>query len=245
MAERVAAGALLLAQLAAIWWFLKGDIARLRPFRYLRAPERRYWRWCVKDLLVFGLPPLIGLALLGRLDAPLVLAPEFATARGLLPHVGPQALRAMAGSAALGLVGGTLIVAVVSRVRRSRKVFGTLGDISALVPHHSGELGAAAILSLSAGVTEELAFRLFLPLLLALVTGSAVAAFGLAALIFGGMHVYQGWVGVVATTVVGLALTAVYLVTGLLWVAMVIHIVIDLNGLVVRPLLTGGWRSRP
>ena len=246
MADRAAAGALLLAQLAAIGWFLKGDLASWRAFRALAdtgARQRRYWRWCVKDLLVFALPPMIGLALLGRLDALATLPAALRPAQALLPSVGPAALREMAASGGLGLLGGTVLGALISRLRRSRKTFGTLGDVGALLPRNRGELGAAAVLSVSAGVTEELAFRLFLPLTLALVTGSAVFAMAASALIFGAVHLYQGWVGVVATTVVGLLLSAVYLMTGMLWIAMAIHTLIDLNGLVLRPVLTGAWRA--
>ena len=44
------------------------------------------------------------------------------------------------------------------------------------------------------------------------------------------------------TAAVLLALVAVYLASGALWLAMLFHIVIDLNALVVRPVVTGAWR---
>ena len=244
MDGRLAAAALLLAQLGAIHWFLHGDVTRwIAWLADADALARRYWRWCVKDLLVFGLVPLAGLLLLGRLGAVVDPPAMFDPARALLPRIGPAALREMAWSAGVGLAGGTVIVALVARWRKRPGVFGTLGDVSALMPRGRSELGAAAVLSLTAGVTEELAFRLFLPLTLTLATGNAVAGFALAALIFGAMHRYQGWVGVLATTAVGLLLTAVYLATGRLWMAMACHTVIDLNGLVARPVLTGRWRG--
>jgi membrane protease YdiL (CAAX protease family) len=55
-----------------------------------------------------------------------------------------------------------------------------------------------------------------------------VAAFGLA-------HLYQGWVGVVATGFVGAVFTALYLWSGSLAVPIVLHVILDLLGLVVRP----------
>ena len=98
-------------------------------------------------------------------------------------------------------------------------------------------------MSVAAGISEELAFRLFLPLLVALVTGNAFVAFGVAVAAFGAMHVYQGRAGVIATTLVGALMAAIYLMTGELWLAMVLHALIDLNSLVLRPALSGAWRA--
>jgi len=38
-------------------------------------------------------------------------------------------------------------------------------------------------------------------------------------------------------------MAAVYLMTGSLWLAMLLHALIDLNSLVLRPALTGAWRA--
>ena len=53
------------------------------------------------------------------------------------------------------------------------------------------------------------------------------------------MHRYQGWVGVIATTALGAVMTGLYLMTGSLWVVMLVHVLVDLNGLVVTPVLGG------
>ena len=47
-----------------------------------------------------------------------------------------------------------------------------------------------------------------------------------------------------ATTLVGVVMTAVYLITGALWLAMLLHALIDLNGLVLRPWLSSSSASR-
>ena len=244
MAEPVAAGALLAAQLAALWWFLKGDLASWRVFQRLGNTgdrQRRYWRWTVKPWLAFALPALAGLLLLGR-GAALWQAPaEFGPAAALLPRIEGEALRTMLASAGLGLAIGTVLIVVVSRLRR--KPAATLGDIGAILPRNRAELLPAALLSVTAGVTEEVAFRLWLPLLLVLLTGNAVLAFAAATLLFGALHAYQGWAGVLATTALGGVLAAVYLVTGLLWLVVALHVLIDLNGLVLRPLLLGAGRT--
>jgi membrane protease YdiL (CAAX protease family) len=76
-----------------------------------------------------------------------------------------------------------------------------------------------------------------------LVTGSAWVGFGLAAILFGAAHWYQGWTGVAVTSVMGMLFTALYLASGRLWVAIAFHAFLDLIGLVLRPALTGAWRK--
>src|SRR3546814_10584207 len=72
----------------------------------------------------------------------------------------------------------------------------------------------AAASALAAGITEELYFRLLLPLTIALVTGNALVGFAVATLLFGLAHRYQRWRGVLATSAVGAVLAFVYLASG-------------------------------
>ncbi len=108
---------------------------------------------------------------------------------------------------------------------------------SPLIPRTYGERWWGAAVSVNAGIVEEIFFRLALPLVLLTVIPSVWWALGLSALIFGLAHRYQGWVAVLATTVIGAFFGLFYLVTGHLWVAMVAHILWDMIFLVVRP-----WR---
>ena len=78
-----------------------------------------------------------------------------------------------------------------------------LGDVEPLFPRNPDERRWTALIGANAGVGEELFFRLMLPLLITLVTGNASLAFAAAGLIFGLVHFYQGWVGILATTVAG------------------------------------------
>jgi membrane protease YdiL (CAAX protease family) len=87
-------------------------------------------------------------------------------------------------------------------------------------------------------LSEELFFRLALPLLLVVLTGNAALAFVIATATFGLMHLYQGWAGVIATTLVGAVMSAIYLATGSIWIVIILHAAIDLNGLIVMPYLT-------
>jgi uncharacterized protein len=108
------------------------------------------------------------------------------------------------------------------------------------LPHSAMERRWFAVLSLTAGFTEELLFRGFLlryfhssPLHLPLVWAVAIAA-----LIFGIHHLYQGLSGVISTTITGLIFTAMLLVTGSLWMAMACHAAIDMSLLLY-------WRPKP
>ena len=251
MGERLLAALLLAATAAALVWFVKGDIVEWRLFQRLvdtGARQDRYRRWCLKQWLAFVVPSLVGLALLGRLDAVVTMPSGFAPVAARLPVLDGSTVLPLIVGGTIGVVIGAALAAVAMLIRRRRGVTSpnpplTLGNVSSLLPRNREELAWSAVLSVSAGVTEELAFRLFLPLLLVLVGLPALLAFAIAAAVFGGMHLYQGWVGVVATTVIGGLMTAAYLMSGALWVAMLLHALLDLNGLVLRPLLTGAWRA--
>ncbi|WP_242096010.1 CPBP family intramembrane glutamic endopeptidase [Sphingomonas sp. CROZ-RG-20F-R02-07] len=240
------AGALLIVALGALGWFQRGDRREFAFFKALAASDARQQRfrlWIVKAAIAFAMPALVGLAWLGRLDAIALLPPEFDPLRAALPsfhHGTGSFLWGMVGGAAVGGVGVAIWAAV--RRGRGRGMPGPIGDTAALMPRNRAEIGHAALLSITAGITEELGFRLYLPLLVALVTGSAGLGFGVATVLFAAMHRYQGWAGILATGAIGVLLAAIYLVTGKLWVAMLLHMLIDLNGLVLRPLLGGAGR---
>ncbi|PAX07230.1 CPBP family intramembrane glutamic endopeptidase [Sphingomonas lenta] len=209
--------------------------AQLLPMRG-RAP---FAVWAGRLWLSFAIPALAALLLIGRDEALSSLPAELAPAAALARSYG----RFEAWPILLGLALGSVLAAGLSwwRQRRGRRAF-YLGRPPRL-PSSARELPAAALLAVSAGVTEELYFRLMLPLLIALVTGSALLGVGISALLFGAAHRYQGWVGVVATGLVGLFLSVVHLASGDLWLAMACHATIDLNALVVRPAL-GFQRQR-
>ena len=94
-----------------------------------------------------------------------------------------------------------------------------------------------ASVCIGAGVGQQLFFRLALPLLIAGATGSVIFGFAASAVIFGLIHIYQGWKGVMTTTLAGVFLTYVYLSSGSIVRAMVLHAVMDILALFVRPLI--------
>lgn len=88
-------------------------------------------------------------------------------------------------------------------------------------------------------MTEELAFRLAIPLLVARLTGSALAGFALGTALFVALHRYQSWPGLIGVTITAAVFTVGYLATGALWLVMLVHAAIDVIALAVRPWLAG------
>ncbi len=238
---------LLVLLLAGLALFLKHDLEAYRRFKALadtRARQRQFRAWIAVTFVLFVGYTMLTLALLGRVDDLARMPVEFAPAAAVLaidaPSVGDVGgfIGGMVGGAAIAVIAG-----VVLGMRRKRRVQPRLlGDVEALLPRNPAELAYAAALSVNAGISEELLFRLALPLLFVLVTGNAWLAFAAAAIVFGLAHLYQGAVGVTATTIIGVLLTLVYLATGSLWLAVLLHIVIDLVGLVLRPVMSGAVR---
>ncbi len=237
------AAVLLVLTLAPLLLILRKDPADYRAFKSLtdtRARQRRIRIWTLKSFLLYGFGSLVALAILGRFPALIIFPPEFQRLSNFFAALVPIQSSAMTGffigfGAALAC---SLIVGILLARRKNKKQARkpvVLGDISPLLPRNWAETAHAALLSLNAGFSEELYFRLLLPLLLAILIGHAVPAFVLAALIFGLAHIYQGAIGVIATTIIGLLLTLIYLFSGSIWAAMAIHAFIDLTGLVIRP----------
>ncbi|KQM64183.1 hypothetical protein ASE75_09265 [Sphingomonas sp. Leaf17] len=226
--------ALVAMHMAMILWrgrAFRGSVGRSRDLHGRAAVLRG---WAMGVAVTFGLPAVIGLALLGG-PAPWDVPPRpFWTMAHTLYDAG---LYLSVTPLIVGMVAGTVANAGISvwRARTGRRPI-QIGHFPDIRPQTGREVLPAILLSVSAGVSEELYFRLLLPLLIALVSGSAPAGFGVAALLFGAVHRYQGVRGVVATTLGGSVLAFVYLGTGALWVAMLFHIVIDLNALIVRPM---------
>ena len=234
MAERLLAAVLLVLALAAFVHFVRGGEVGFPPPRWPSGRARYFTRAASRIGLLFGAPSLALLAVMGRLDAFGQMPHAFAPLRqvtGAIP-LGARSTALLGGA----VLAGALIGAVAARVTRRRWQVGRIG---AVLPRGREELGWGVLLSLVAGVCEEAFFRLLIPLLVTIVTGYVVIGFGVATLLFGAAHRYQGWAGMIATTVVGALLGYAYLATASLWVAMGLHVFIDLNALVLRPVVSG------
>lgn len=199
----------------------------------------RYRSAILRSALAFGLGGVALLAIGGDLSALTSLPREFASASVTLDRwFGPTKDSGIALAVMLGFVGGVVVGGLVAwrRLRRGKRDW-SIGEIAHLQPREPGAFGWAALLSVVAAATEELFFRLVLPLLIAKVAGNAWIGFGAALLLFAFAHRYQRLAGVVGTAIGGAFLTLLYLRTGTLWLPIAAHAAINLNGLVIRPWL--------
>lgn len=230
----------LAVSLATVWWFFRNDVADYAVFKLLTRSadrQRRYLVWTFKSFALFIGLSLLNLLVLGRLHAPFALPTEFGTAsiplRSVFSH-SPSLGAALLVGVGCGLLAGVILGVILAK-KRPKASLPFVGDVEPLLSRNGAEAVCVGLLSVNAGVSEELFFRLVLPLLLVSLFGNAVLCFVVAAVVFGISHWYQGVAGVVATTVLGLALTVVYLGTGNLFVAMAVHAGLDLFNTVVRP----------
>jgi membrane protease YdiL (CAAX protease family) len=107
-----------------------------------------------------------------------------------------------------------------------------------LLPRTGPERGLFALLSLAAGVGEELAYRGYALAALQLLPIGPWAAAVVSSLAFGLLHAYQGPLGVARTAVVGFVFAIGVLLSGSLLPAMAAHAIVDLlAGLVLGPVL--------
>ncbi|WP_340678946.1 CPBP family intramembrane glutamic endopeptidase [Paraglaciecola sp.] len=83
--------------------------------------------------------------------------------------------------------------------------------------------------SFSAGICEELLFRGFLLSTLTEVTG-IVGSIVFTSVMFGLCHVYQGWSNVFRTSVLGLIICTVYLLSDSILIAIALHALLDIYG---------------
>jgi membrane protease YdiL (CAAX protease family) len=205
-----------------------------------------YRRMLTAQLLQFTLPPIAGLLVLGRIDAvvelPRELWPASAMLRGGTPaaEIDPLLASAFVFAVLVAIPLGAFLT--WRRLRRGKGVPAYLGHISALLPRDREEVLFGAAISVAAGIGEELFFRLLLPMLLAAFVGGIPAVL-VAVILFGLAHAYQGWKGITATKLVGFLLTAMYLMSGSLAIAMMFHATIDLMTLAIRPVVRGAWRK--
>jgi membrane protease YdiL (CAAX protease family) len=235
------AAALLLATVALIahgWWRGRSLAAWVAIRVRGRSPSRprATLGWAAGIVVMYGATSVVALAVVGRLDALIILPRELREAAGGL-GIAPIALEALWEIGAAiggGFVLGALVVVLAAR--RGWRMIGPSYRSPAMAA--SGrEAGAALVLAAAAGIGEELFFRLVVPLLAAIVSDSGVAGCVLGWALFTLAHRYQGRGGMAAVALVGAVLGWLYLATGALWLVVLLHALVDANALVLRPWL--------
>ncbi len=214
------------------------DFARFKRLRSTVARQKVYRRWLIEGALALG-----GLSLATILAAWAQIPDALAAAQQWEPITAMRSFLAGDAGLPVAIVVGVVVLAglvlPVVLIRHPLDEAPAIGDIRALLPRTPGELPYGAALSVSAGVFEELLFRLGLPALVFAVTGNALAAFLGATLLFGLLHVYQGAIGVVFSTLLGAIFVLLYVVTGSIVVPIVLHTIVDLRSMVLIPIALG------
>ena len=101
-----------------------------------------------------------------------------------------------------------------------------VGDLEFMMPRNSTELGSFYAVSVTAGIVEETLWRGYMfwylghvmPLWAAAIVTSVVFGFG---------HIYQGVANVPKITLVGAVFAGLYILTGSLWLPILLHAVFD------------------
>ena len=177
-------------------------------------------------------------AIAWQLIAVALLLATVPTVRLFTPPWGPERLgiepsRGLLFGVMLGMVGGMVLpVALALRDPEGRrKQAARLESIWFILPRTREARLWWAALSVTVGVCEEIVFRgWMIPYLEELAPwlgplGAVLAA----AAVFGIDHGYQGWTGVVGTAALALFLTILYLLSGTLWIPIVVHVLVDLR----------------
>lgn len=222
---------------------IRRDRREYQRFKRYRTTARRqamYRRWLRESFLSFGGLAVALLVIAGGYVGPLLESVDaWPPVRGLRAWLAENS--AVAIGALVGVTVGFLLLTVVGilAARKEGEVM-TVGDIRAMLPRNRQELRLGALLSLNAGVVEELVFRLGLPALLFGATGSALVAVLGSVLLFGALHLYQGPAGVIGTAIIGAMFMATFLLTGSILVPIVLHVLFDLRSIVLIPVTVSG-----
>lgn len=214
------------------------EYQRFKRFRSTVRRQAMYRKWLRESFLVFGGLSAVLLLLVWQF-VPLLLddansLPIVVDARTAFED-GAPASRIIAAIAVLAFVFVPLLLLFF--VKYDGGDVPALGDIQAILPRNRAEVRLGALLSINAGIVEELLFRLTIPSLLFGAFGSSIFAFATAALIFGALHMYQGAIGIVSTMAIGVVLTLLFVATGSILAPIVVHALIDVRSFVAIPLI--------
>jgi membrane protease YdiL (CAAX protease family) len=208
-------------------------------FKRLRTSKARiavYRTWLGDSFLVFGgLSALVLLATSQYVPQALTDARAWAPVEWTLERMSNTVGQGIVITVAVLVV--TALVLPVILLRNHQEAIPTVGDIGAILPRTRSELPWAAALGINAGVVEELLFRFALPALIFALVGSGPLAFGAACMVFGLLHLYQGSLGVLSSTILGLIFCAIYVLSGSIVLAIVLHALFDLRSLALIPVL--------
>lgn len=138
----------------------------------------------------------------------------------------------------VALIGGMIAGVVASRRKTAEGASRDGGRpavvneyVEPMLPTGPEDRRAWVLLSITAGVTEEIMYRGLLLLVLSLLMPDApiVLSGAIAVVAFGIAHIYQGWAGVVSTTLLAVVFVGLYAATGSVLIGMIVHVAIDMR----------------
>ena len=140
-----------------------------------------------------------------------------------------ESLLALGFGVGISIVMFALIIRFSKTIRKKISEALTDESIQFLLPSTFGERLFFLLIAITAGVCEEIIFRgVMLYYLSHLPFELPIIAIGIiSSLLFGIVHLYQGWKGVLLTTYLGAILFLLFVGTGYLWVPIVLHFIID------------------
>jgi membrane protease YdiL (CAAX protease family) len=213
------------------------EYRRFTTFTATADRQRTLRKWLLESVLMLGGSAAIILLLAWQYVPRLLAAanryPVLRELHGFV-HGGGGVWSGIALGVVIGLAIGIVLVVVLLR---NTKEVPTIGDISALLPRNREELVYGAGLSLNAGISEELLFRLAVPAVVFAVSGNALVALVASILLFSVLHLYQGISGIVSALVIGTLLMLLYLATGSILWPILAHVLFDLRSLVLIPVV--------
>jgi membrane protease YdiL (CAAX protease family) len=128
----------------------------------------------------------------------------------------------------------------LARTQRSGQALALIVAVKEFLPHTARERQLWLLVSLTAGICEEIVFRGFLFVyFFALGTffgqANVIVVVLLSSVLFGFSHIYQGWKGAVGTGVMGIVFAYLYGATGSLFLPIVTHILLDARVVFLAP----------
>ena len=216
-----------------------GGAREYKIFQKLKKTAHRqhyYRKWLIESWVLFAGVAIAILVALGKQEYllhPLIYTNVNSLIPGLIKSDQAQ-LQSFYAGAGVGLM-VAIAVTIIRSWKAVKRKFATAGDVEALLPRNSSERILGFYTAVTAGITEELFFRAALPVVLFGIIGNAMACIVASVIIFGLVHFYQGWKGVLGTLVMGGILMKAFMLSGNIVVPIAIHTFIDLWGLLIIP----------
>jgi len=145
---------------------------------------------------------------------------------GLGVPSGPRFWIGLVVAAALAILWRRMFLAAVNDEAGRESLMTQLRALQPLLPSTIGELRLFTILSITAGICEELLFRGYLIWYLTLYVGLPAAGV-LSGVVFGLGHFYQGPRQAVKIIFLGFVFVLFYVGTATLWIPMALHALLD------------------